>query len=417
MTLHAARTSARARFALLASGMLFGCSDPLGCVDTGCPTSVPSELRAPDSAPHQEEPSLAVLPSGRVVVAWKEMPEPAAVGRLGLARSDDGGTTWTTDGFARSSDGPGHSDPWLAARASGDLVSARYSSCQVSVSRSDDGGATWGAWRDMHSGDDCADKPSLSPNRTGPMLLAYHVLEDGGYARIDLAESTDDGRTWSPPLTAAPAGSTVRLAPSAAVLPDGSFLVAWWRPDLGTIEASRSNDRGSTWSSPSRLNSAEGSVPREGRPELRPPFPSVAVLGSTAIAAWPDFASGRWDVVVARSEDAGRSWSDQRPIGSGVAGDRWMVSLAAGPDGRVHGVWYEAAGGTRLRYAVSQDLGRSWQIVAEEADVVATGRARLGDYLGLDVGADGRAFVAWTAVRNDSLRVFAARAEGLGSAR
>lgn len=412
---HRALTGVVTTMAILTSAG--SCSDPVAC--DPCPAAEPAELRAPSPGDHQEEPSVAVLLSGRVLVAWKEMPAPAGVGSLGLARSDDGGQSWSTSELPRPVGSPGQSDPWLVARASGRVLAARYSDCGVAVAASDDEGASWSSWREMHVGDGCADKPSLSRGRMGPLVLVYHVIETSGDGvRVDLAVSRDDGDTWTAPETVAPEAGERRLAPTAAVLADGSIAVAWWRPDIGGVEATRSNDDGATWATPTVLNSEEGSVMQSDRPLLRPPFPTLAVLGNTLIAAWPDAGSGDWDVVASRSDDGGRTWSDPLPLDSGGPGDQWMVTVAAGPDGRLHAVWYDSADGpTSVRYAVSDDLGRSWSLMAAEPGVVADGRARLGDYLGLDVAPTGEAYTAWTAVRSDSLRVLVARADGLGAER
>ncbi|MDX1746204.1 MAG: sialidase family protein, partial [Halobacteriales archaeon] len=291
------------------------------------------ELRAPATDNHQEEPSLAVLPGGRVVVAWKEMPQPATVGSLGLARSDDEGLSWQTSLLPRPVGGAGQSDPWLVARASGRVLAARYAACGVAVAASDDEGASWSTWQEMHAGDGCADKPSLSRARTGPLVLVYHVIETSGDdVRVDLAMSRNDGNTWTASEIVAPEAGERRLAPTAAVLADGSVAVAWWRPDIGGVEVTRSNDDGDTWSTPTSLNSKQGSVIRIDRPELRPPFPTLTALGNTLVAAWSDAGSGDWNVVASRSEDGGRSWSAPLPLDSGGSGDQWMVTVAAGPD-------------------------------------------------------------------------------------
>lgn len=392
------------------------CSSPVEC--DPCPVAEPVELRAPSPEAHQEEPSVAVLPGGRVVVAWKEMPTPAGVGSLGFAHSDDGGATWSMSQLPRPVGSPGQSDPWLVARPTGRIVASRYSDCGVAVTLSDDGGEEWSNWRELHETEGCADKPSLSRRQTGPLLLAYHVIESSSEdVRIDLTLSGDDGATWSPPRPVAPEAGAVRLAPVAESLPDGSLVVAWWGPDIGSIEVTRSSD-GVSWEPPVRVNAEEGSVPRAASPLLRPPFPSLAVSGSTLVLAWPDAGSGDWNVMAARSDDGGETWSDPQPLDSGGPGDQWMVSVAAGSDGRLHAAWYDSADGpTTLRYAVSEDGGRTWRVVSEEPGVVREDRARLGDYLGLAVAPDGEPFVAWTAVRGDSLRVFAARATRLGEVR
>ena len=91
-----------------------------------------------------------------------------------------------------------------------------------------------------------------------------------------------------------------------------------------------------------------------------------------------------------------------------------MVAVASEPEGDLHAAWYETSqGSTSLLYARSDDLGTSWDEVRVVPGVVTEGRARLGDYLGLAASPGGGAFLAWTAVRSGSLRVFASHSSWL----
>jgi photosystem II stability/assembly factor-like uncharacterized protein len=89
------------------------------------------------------------------------------------------------------------------------------------------------------------------------MILAARTGLRGTSANssVSIAESTDGGRSWSPPrlLWDSPKDDRVQ---SLSVLPDGSLLLAFIQEGAGRAEAflMRSRDRGKTWSDPERLD-------------------------------------------------------------------------------------------------------------------------------------------------------------------
>lgn len=393
--------------------LLGACLDE-GPLEPGSSAAAPRRLHAEASLAHQEEPSLAVLPDGRIVAAWKEMASPASTGSLGVGWSDDGGTSWTTTVLAPEDSVASLSDPWLAADGAGRLHLARFErlldgSCRVAAGSSVDGGASWGEFQGVHEGGGCPDKPALT-GTAGRLTAVYQLIEDTRVS-IRVVQSTDGGETWTSPMEVAPTTSGSRLAPTVSVLGAQEMVVAWWEADDGNVEVSRTVDAGSTWSEPVRANAAAGSVPRESGTThpLRPPFPSLADAGEAVVLAWPTRPGDDWDVMVARSADRGATWSPEAVMAGAIREDQWMVGLAADAAGNVHAALYDnAAGPTALRLVRSSDGGRSWTQTGLQPDVVPSGeRARLGDYLGLVSWASG-VFVAWTAVSGSELQVWTA---------
>jgi hypothetical protein len=363
-----------------------------------------------------------VLSGGEVVVTWKEVPRPAGVGNLGVGWSDDGASSWTTAVIEPEEDATSLSNPWVVVDGRGAVHFARMSRlvdrrCVIGVARSLDGGETWSGIRRLHDGDGCGDKPSLEA-RGNRVMAVYTLLLAPQRAPVQLAVSRDGGTTWDDPVEVAPGEPAVRVGASAALLPDGRVVVAWWAIEDGNVEVTVSPDGGPSWSDPIRVNPSPGSVPNiqpSGTLPVRPAFPSLVAVGGTLLLAWPDHSGPHWNVVFSRSSDGGESWSPPAPFPGPDHADRWLVALATDPAGGVHAAWYDnAEGATALRYVRSDDGGWTWTPPRSWRGVVPTGEpARLGDYLGVAAGPDGEAFVAWTAVVEGRLQVWAARAKAL----
>jgi hypothetical protein len=147
-------------------------------------------------------------------------------------------------------------------------------------------------------------------------------------ARIAVARSTDGGRAWSPPVTAArftytvvqdPTGrSSVRATGqsiSAAAGPDGSAYVAWTEDNptgLSLLSVVRSPDGGTAWDEPVAVV----------RARAQPFIPMLAADRQGRIGVlWYQFrilsGSGRLDTDVwfAWSQDGGARWHPIRLAG------------------------------------------------------------------------------------------------------
>lgn len=84
-------------------------------------------------------------------------------------------------------------------------------------------------------------------------LYVPHFRYDGG-ARLEVAVSTDEGRTFE----ARSVGGEGAWFPALAVAPDGALHAAW--NDDGTLRRARSLDQGASWSPPEALTLPEETV-------------------------------------------------------------------------------------------------------------------------------------------------------------
>jgi hypothetical protein len=354
------------------------------------------------------EPSIAAGP-GVLVAAWQQdrYLHGAAAG-IGVAVSHDGGDSWQRVDVPRITDcTPAFdhaSDPWVSVGADGTVYLAALVGrpdragfrTRVAISASRDGGATWPAPTLLDAGGNgFNDKPSVSADPARPArAYAVWTLEGQAY----LARTRDAGRSWSPPrLVERARRGTGLLSSTIAVLPGADRLlhtfIAYGRGGF-RLEATRSPDGGSTWSSPSLI----AALAR--RPPGRPPVRVLPISGTGAAAAgaglvYEAFVERGVEVDVASSGDGGRTWSQPRVVARqdrGVFGP----SLAGVPGGALAATYYgrEMRGTASFWIATSRD-GTRWQRrrLAAPFDLTraprSDGAAFLGDYSGLTAVAGG----------------------------
>ncbi len=233
--------------------------------------------------------------------------------------------------------------------------------------------------------------------------------------RIDLriTHSRDGGATWSPTVSVTDGIGNI-LGPVLAALPDGTVHAVWWNLTLGDILTDVSHDHGSTWGADVRVNPVAGSAVAINTSWVGS-MPSLAVdrLGRLYVA-WADRATGNADILVSRSDDGGTSWLAPVRVNDVTTGDQWMPSLAVDARGVVHAAWMDGrTDAWTVEYANSTDGGRTWsanvRVSTAETPLSFT---RPGDYLGLAADANGTAYVAWTDGRSGSLAIEFARSTG-----
>ncbi len=232
---------------------------------------------------------------------------------------------------------------WLAVWDSADDLGATIGTdSDILVARSTNAGATWSAPQPLNSNaatDVNGDSyPQLTTDGAGTWLAVWNSFDTlggsiGSDADILLARSTDAGLTWSSPQ---PLNSNAVTDSGSDFLPQlttdgaGAWLAVWYSLDTlgGTVGSdrdilvARSTDAGVTWSAPQPLNSnAATDAGNDYRPQ-------VTTDGTGAwVAVWfsDDTLGGTigsdFDVLVARSTDLGGSWSAPAPLNANAASD------------------------------------------------------------------------------------------------
>src|SRR5205085_42953 len=131
------------------------------------------------------------------------------------------------------------------------------------------------------------------------------MWSDGSFteATILYSRSTDDGVTWSTPLTLAPppAQGTYQVMPWVVSDENGTFHAIWYddrnnpNSSIFNVYYSQSTDDGATWSDPARISSATSDL-RIGVPSTynraAGDYINVTAARGNVYAAWTDTRSG-----------------------------------------------------------------------------------------------------------------------------
>lgn len=383
----------------------------------------------------QAEPFVAANPEreGHLVAGYQEGRFfDGAARSLGFAVSTDGGRQWrrgllpaitTLNGgiFPRAT------DPWVAFGTGGKVY---YSSLVIDggvlgdappvsavvVSSSSDGGETWGNPVFVYRGNnEFNDKESVvvdtrddSPYK-GRVYVGWFTLTQGNW-NLRISHSTDDGRSFSPPVTIRGDGVNSGIV---AVVGPGGVLHAFWQhatrlgPNRYTdfkIVGARSEDGGNTWSESVEIDS----LGMYEVPDLRTGegLPSAAIdpRNGNLYVAWPDddFSPGVSQVLFSRSADGGRTWSPRRLISGGgpKKAPSFTPAVAVNGRGQVGVAFYSLRNDRSRRYLAdefivfSNDEGRTFGPARRVSGATFDTRFAavtfrgffLGDYQGLAAG-------------------------------
>ncbi|MGH9265042.1 MAG: exo-alpha-sialidase [Acidimicrobiales bacterium] len=177
---------------------------------------------------------------------------------------------------------------------------------------------------------------------------------------IVVSRSDDGGRTWSPPVPVSDPGRARVGAPVLGVSDDGNPAVLYvdygddrvdWENLPGSYDGTfslvlaHSPDRGKRFE-PGRVVDDEIVPPGRFMAYLpvRPGF-AVAADGDM-VAAWGDRRAGDSDVLLRRSRDDGRTWSEPVRVNRGAPGDgvpQDMPAVDVAPGGRIDVAYYDRA--------------------------------------------------------------------------
>ncbi len=377
------------------------------------------------------EVQLAVDPKTKnVVVAW-----------IGYDQTDDGivfssstdnGETFSQPVYLPDNDGvtmtSTSSDPVVTVDPSGSfyIVWIGYDQSQMSpdptnmnvfVARSDDGGASFPkVFRATPTTEwevGGIDKPWISASPAdGSVIATWQVTDyNTGDSTIRMARTTDQGVTWSTPISVSEKRS--KYYRNLAMVhhdPNGRAYVVWTevlQDALGDVE-----NRVYLQVFEKDGSKLGGNVLVTGGSDS-PTFEDASVV-SDGTHVYVGFISGNdsgaWDVRVAKSDDGGASFSPSVKVNDDVScATHFHHALAIGEDGGVHAVWFDN------RYLVgSVFYARSTSgpndalvfspnsFVSDETFEFTTSRSSelwLGDYLGLQILGK-TLYAAWTDPRS-----------------
>jgi hypothetical protein len=367
------------------SGMLFATvafavsAAAQGLVEFGAP--FPLNTNAESDAWNDYGPQVTTDGHGTWVAVWHSFN--SLGGTIGtdadilMARSTDAGVTWTPPARLNTnaaSDVGNDYRPQVTTDAQGTWVAAWYTydslgatigtDSDILVARSTDAGVSW-TWPEPLNTNAASDTgpdnvPELTTDGAGTWVAVWYSEDSlgdtiGTDGDILVARSTDGGVTWTPPAalnTNAASDGGEDDWPQLTADGQGIWIAVWQSDSLrGTlgkdsdILMARSTDAGFSWSAPERLNiNAATDEADDWTPQL-----TTDALG-TWVAVWVR-ATKDTDIWFARSTDAGARWTAPRRLDTSAASDGandWFPQVTTDALGTWVTVWYTRArlGGT-----------------------------------------------------------------------
>lgn len=248
---------------------------------TNCGATWGSDIRLTGDDSSSYYPSMAV-DGAQIHVVWRDNRDTTY--EIYYKRSQDNGASWGPDARLTSSSG----NAWYSSVAvSGNVVHVawfddRDGNPEIYYKRSTDGGATWGDDIRMTNAPWNSDFTSIAASGTD-VHIVWRDYRDGNF-EIYHKRSTDAGITWGldQRLTS---NDSVSTFPSVAV--SGSNVHVVWNDNRAganmEIYYKMSKDRGTTWTSDTKLTAAI----RFSRK------PSIALSGPSVHVVWEDNRTAR----------------------------------------------------------------------------------------------------------------------------
>ena len=399
----------------------------------------------------RNSPVLAINPIQRtnmVIVDRVDRPDYSA----GVHITNDGGTNWRDVALTPP---PGTSGKLFAPSAAYDGRGVLYVSYVILSGSGNDPDSYWIA-RSGDGGLSFEEPTKIAGPHTYQTTLAVAPRSGRLYASwlqsnleattcllcfaqtglpIVVSRSDDGGRTWSPPVQVSDAGRMRVGAPALAVDGDGNPAVLYvdygedrwdWENLPGnfdgtfTLVFTRSGNRGRSWE-PGRVVDAD-IVPTGRFLVYLPVTPGFTIASNGDLyAVWADGRAGDPDILLRRSTDDGKTWSEPTQVNRGTAGDgvpQDMPSVGVAPGGRVDVVYYDRTIDRRgpnadVLLSSSSNSGRSFSKVFRLSDSASNRRigpegsphsdeADFGSRTTVASLAGG-AIAAWTDTRNGTL--------------
>ena len=361
----------------------------------------------------QNEPSVKISRSdpNRVVAAWRDFRTGVnpPLRRVGFSLSTDGGESWTVSELLPQII-PGadlSSDPVVGVDLSGNFyvytvsLNNNNGNGELWVFKSTDQGETFNQVYQMTNTTAFEDKEwaATDLNPASPFannLYCSWTRFDFG-TEILLVRSTDEGITWSNPVSVSDESSVQGSFP--AVGPNGELYVVWRHS--GQMMFDKSTDGGVTFGTDIIVSNAPNAW-----------FPHMAVdlsggpRNGYIYVTWNDERNGDDDAFVCYSSDGGDTWStpirvNNDPIGNGKI--QYWPSVAISELGEISILFYDTRN-TPNNSFIEAYIARSIdglnftnELLSSEPSPtnIPNGDVRFGDYITIDAYG-GNVVTVWT---------------------
>jgi len=206
---------------------------------------------------NEEAPRIAADDSGNVFVVWVDQMSPGN-DRVMFVRSPDSGHNWTDNVDVSGDTSTSYELFDVAAGHGSTVLLLMGTSSFLQLRTSTNSGTTFTPALEVNrvSHPDFMELPELVATSSGETYLVYRLRTDPDWA-IQVMSSTDDGRTFGPPVNVSTVynASPARVSsPVVTAFPGGRVAVAYidttYAGGEQRCKVTRSADGGSTWSSP-----------------------------------------------------------------------------------------------------------------------------------------------------------------------
>ncbi len=325
------------------------------------------------------EPSIAVdsTDPSRIVIGWRQFDNVASNFRqAGWAYSHDGGETWTFPGVIEPT--VFRSDPVLGADTQGNIFynSLTYdggSEFWCHVFKSTDGGVSWDSGTYAYGGD----KQWMAIDRTDGIgrdnIYAFWTSYYSICYPDHFTRSYDDGSTFLPcnDIPNNPYWGTLDVGPDGELYIAGDGFVVVKSTTMKNEALPVAFDFSTGVDLGGYLRHGAGPNPGGllGQAWIACDHSDGPTRGNVYLLASVDpGGSDPLDVMFARSEDGGLTWSspvrvNDDPTNNGAW--QWFGTMSVAPNGRIDAVWNDTRndlGGydSELHYSYSEDAGVTW---------------------------------------------------------
>jgi hypothetical protein len=197
------------------------------------------------------------------------------------------------------------------AKPMGDMkgMAGMHESSSAWIARSDDGGATWSSPIRVDQGEACpCCRTSVVSSKDGTLYMSWRHVYDGNVRDVVVAKSTNQGKTWGQPVRVHADNwkfdACPHAGPAMSIDDEGTIHITWWTGKEGSagVYYANSKDGGTTFSEPVALGVAQYS---------RPAHVQLALAANRrVIVAWDDGTKAVPQVTARVSNDDGRTFGE-----------------------------------------------------------------------------------------------------------
>ncbi len=384
---------------------------------------------------NEEQVWINLTDPSNLVAVWRDFR--LGYRRVGVGYTFDTGWTWT-DYLFEGTPYYKDSDPALTVDRHGNFYicilnfEGDFSEPNaLVVAKSSDGGRTWSTPVKAVDSDGSTfeDKELIECDRTGGARDGYLYITWTRFANgmsesyIMCVRSADGGQTWSQPVRVSASSAVQWSVPVVGA--DGTLYVAWNDFYSPGIWIDKSTDGGLTFGTDRRIVRTYTANDYINGDVLVFSYPAMAAdvwetspyRGNLYIAYMDTSTAGTdYDIYFMKSEDGGVTWSEpvrvnDDPVGNGA--DQFHPWLFVDNQGTIHLVYYDRRDDPdnyyyNVYYTKSTDGGETWEpskrVTSESSAPVQKGGV-LGEYFGL-AAWNGKPFIVWTDTREGHQRVY-----------